>query len=91
MNSALESWLSIPDLVEKSVAGLSDEALDRRGGAEGASLRENVHHILESNLVAVTIVLAALAPGSPGHLMPDSAGAGNAMGASVLGVASENR
>src|SRR6185369_823053 len=62
MNPALESWLSIPDLVEKSVAGLSDEALDRRGGTEGASLRENVHHILESNLVAVTIMLAALAP-----------------------------
>src|SRR5207253_5078878 len=34
---------------------------------------------------------AALAPVSPGHLSPESAAAGNIVGASVLGVASENR
>src|SRR5438067_5765831 len=36
-------------------------------------------------------LVAALAPGSPGHLIPEAAGAGNVVGASLLGAASENR
>ena len=61
MNSALQSWLTVPDIVERSITGLSESQLDQRGGDHGTSIRENVHHILESNLIAVTIMLAALA------------------------------
>ena len=61
MNSSLQSWLTVPHLVEKSITGLADADLDRRAGPHSSSIRENVHHILESNLIAVTIMLAALA------------------------------
>ena len=36
-------------------------------------------------------LVAALATVSPGHLNPESEGAGNVVGASLLGVVSENR
>ena len=41
--------------------------------------------------VVTSNLLAAMAPVSPGHLIPESAGAGKVVGASVLGVARENR
>lgn len=65
MNSALQSWLNIPSVIEKAVEGLSEADLDLRGGHEGTSIREKAHHLVESNLIAATIMLAALAPGKP--------------------------
>jgi len=61
MNPALQSWLTIPAVIEKAVDGLSDGDLDKRGGADGASIRETVHHLVEANLIAANIMLAALA------------------------------
>jgi hypothetical protein len=61
MNPALQSWLTIPGVIEKAIDGLSDADLDLRGGSEGASIRETVHHLVESNLIAANIMLAALA------------------------------
>jgi hypothetical protein len=61
--------------IRKSIAGLSARELSWRGGSAGWSIREYVHHLVEANLVASTIVLAAL--GSPGcefdwsWMMPD--------------------
>ena len=60
---ALEAWKSIVGLVREMVAGLSEEELDRRDGP-GMTVRETAHHIVEANVVAASIVVAAL--GSPG-------------------------
>ncbi len=57
----VEAWMRIADEIQRAIEGLSDAALDLRGGQEGWSIRENVHHLVEANLVASNIVLAALA------------------------------
>jgi len=62
--SALRAWTSIPREIRRGVAGLSTRDLTVRGGSEGWSIREYVHHLVEANLVASNIVLAAL--GKPG-------------------------
>lgn len=62
--NALAGWKSIPQLVRRAVEGKSDEALDRRRDGAPMTLRELVHHIAEANVVAASIVIAAL--GSPG-------------------------
>jgi len=61
---ALRAWTSIPRNIRKALAGLASRDLDLRGGSEGWSVREYVHHLVEANLVASNIVLAAL--GKPG-------------------------
>ena len=58
---AVQAWLTLPERIERAVQGLADEALDWRGGADGYSIRETVHHLVEANLVAANIVIAALA------------------------------
>ena len=58
---AIDEWAMIPADIEKSISGLSETDLDRRGGSEGWSIREYVHHLVEANLVASTMVIAALA------------------------------
>ncbi len=56
----MRDWLRVPRLVESATRGLRSGDLDRRGGAQKWSIRENVHHLVEANLVAATIVLAAM-------------------------------
>ena len=58
---ALREWAKIPDDLRKSIRGLSETDLDHRGGSEGWSIREYVHHLVEANIVASTMVIAALA------------------------------
>jgi hypothetical protein len=60
----VERWASIPGEIRRALAGLAARDLSLRGGSEGWSIRESVHHLVEANLVASNIVLAAL--GSPG-------------------------
>lgn len=60
-DEALKAWLQVPQAIEKAIKGLSEEDLDLRGGSEGWSIRETVHHLVEANLVASNIVIAALA------------------------------
>ncbi len=60
----LRAWASIPRKIRRAIAGLSARDLMLRGGSEGWSIREYVHHLVEANLVASTSVLAAL--GKPG-------------------------
>ncbi|HKB79194.1 MAG TPA: maleylpyruvate isomerase N-terminal domain-containing protein [Thermoanaerobaculia bacterium] len=73
----VEAWASIARRVRAAVRGLGERQLDRRGGSEGWSIRRYVHHLAEANLVASTIVIAAI--GSPGctfdwsWLIPDEA------------------
>jgi DinB family protein len=62
--TTLTAWTSIPRKIRRAIEGLSARDLKARGGSEGWSIREYVHHLVEANLVASTIVLAAL--GKPG-------------------------
>ena len=62
--ATLAAWRAIPRRIRAVTRGLSAAGLDRRGGSEDWSIREYVHHLIEANLVASTIVVAAL--GSPG-------------------------
>ena len=57
----LDGWLRVPDGIEKAIEGLTEDALDLSGGSNGWSIRENVHHLVEANLVASNIVVAVVA------------------------------
>ena len=57
---ALKAWTAIPGHIRRSIAGLSNRDLDLHGGSDGLSIRESVHHLVEANLIASNIVLAAL-------------------------------
>ena len=62
----LAAWRSITPLVRGMVDGRNEVEIDRRPDAESMTLRETVHHIVEANVVAASIVTAAL--GSPGSV-----------------------
>ena len=72
----LNAWQAIPRRARRAIVALPSRELSRRGGPENWSVREYVHHLVEANLVASTIVLAAL--GRPGTrydwswLVPDA-------------------
>jgi hypothetical protein len=61
---ALAAWRSIVPQVQGLAAGLTDSELDRRASDDDMSTRELVHHLVEANVVAASITIAAL--GSPG-------------------------
>jgi uncharacterized damage-inducible protein DinB len=63
-DTTLARWSSISSRIREAVAGLSEADLDLRGGSEGWSIRESVHHLVEANLVVSNIVVAAV--GKPG-------------------------
>jgi hypothetical protein len=54
-------WMAIPNQLRTAVRGLSGERLDARAGPESLSIRQTVHHLVEANLIASNIVIAALA------------------------------
>ena len=56
----VNEWLRLPETIEKSIAGLTDDHLDRRAGKDGMSPRETVHHLVEANIVACSMMIAAL-------------------------------
>jgi len=57
----LAAWNRVPSTIDDAIRGLKGKDLDLRGGSEGWSIRETVHHLVEANLVASNIVIAALA------------------------------
>ena len=59
----LSEWLEVSRTLEIAVEGLTEDDLDVRGGPDGWSIRETVHHVVESNLVACTIAIAAAGTG----------------------------
>jgi len=73
--ATLARWAAVPAKLRRVVVGASRRDLARRGGNDGRSAAEYVHHLVEANLVAASIVLAAV--GSPGSeydwswLVPD--------------------
>ena len=60
-NEILARWMAIPGQLRRVVRGLPDARLDIRIGPEAMSIRETVHHLVEANLVASNIIIAALA------------------------------
>lgn len=61
VSEPVASWGRVPSRVRSAIRGLRDDDLDLRGGPDGWSIRETVHHIVEANLVASTMIIAALA------------------------------
>ena len=59
----LSDWLQVPRDLESALAGLTEDELSLRGGTDGWSIREHVHPLVESNVTACTIVIAALGTG----------------------------
>lgn len=72
----IDGWLLIPDTLAQAVEGKTEGELNANGH-EGLTLRETVHHIVEANIVASSIIIAALgASGSMydwSWLYPDTA------------------
>ena len=58
---AVAEWAKTPSRIRKSIRGLSEADLELRAGTEGWSIREHVHHLVEANLVASNMIIAALA------------------------------
>ena len=63
MVQPLSDWLQVPRAIEVAIEGLAEDDLNLRGGSNGWSIRETVHHLVESNVVACTIVIAAVGTG----------------------------
>jgi hypothetical protein len=63
-SDAIVEWRSIVQLVRGAVAVLPEGGLERVSSSTGMTVREQVHHIVEANIVAASIVIAAL--GMPG-------------------------
>jgi len=62
--SPLDAWVTIPRKLRRAVSGLPARQLALRGGSEDWTVRQYAHHLVEANLVASTIIVAAL--GKPG-------------------------
>jgi hypothetical protein len=56
----LSDWLQASRNLAIAVEGLTEDDLNLRGGPDGWSIRENVHHMVESYLAACTIAVAAV-------------------------------
>ncbi|MGH2567728.1 MAG: DinB family protein [Bacteroidota bacterium] len=61
LQDVLVAWNQIPRKIGNAIRGLRENDLNLRGGSEGWSIRETVHHLVEANLVASNMVIAALA------------------------------
>lgn len=60
LEQLLRSWRKIPRQVEKTVRGLSKEQLESRKGRKFMSIHETVHHVVEANIVAASMIIAAI-------------------------------
>ena len=73
----LARWSAIPARLRRAVAGLTAGERRARGGSERWTPGEYVHHLAEANVVAASIVLAALGTAEPEYdwrwLVPDAA------------------
>jgi|SRR5215469_10939203 len=56
----LKEWHSTPQKIRECVADLKRDDLEVRGGAEGWSIAEYIHHLVEANFIAAHVVLNAL-------------------------------
>ena len=56
----LTEWLQASCSLASALEGLTEDDLNLRGGPDGWSIGENVHHVVESYLAACTVVIAAM-------------------------------
>src|SRR4051794_8489460 len=56
----LSDWLQVPRAIEVAIEGVTEADLYLTGGPNRWSIRETVHHLIESNLVACSTVIAAV-------------------------------
>jgi hypothetical protein len=54
-------WKETANRIRNAIGGLTDDQLDLRGGSEDWSIRETIHHLVEANLIASNMIVAALA------------------------------
>ena len=59
----ISDWLQVSRALEIALDGVTEDVLNVRGGPHGWSVRETVHHLVESSVVACTIVIAAVGTG----------------------------
>ncbi len=57
----LLAWSRLSKKIHTAIRGLDEPGLDLRDGHDGWSIREYVHHLVESNLIATGMILRALA------------------------------
>jgi len=60
LEAALKSYEQIPAKITTALAKIPADKLDLRSGNSDMSLRETVHHLVEANIVAASMVIAAL-------------------------------
>lgn len=60
LEELLRSWRRIPRQVEKTIRGLSREELAARKEKKMMSVHETVHHVVEANIVAASMIIAAI-------------------------------
>ena len=60
MNDLLRAWRQVPAEIHSVTGGLSDEEMAGLPGSEGLSLKELVHHLTEANIIAASMIIAAL-------------------------------
>ncbi len=61
LEEPLAAWVEIPGRIRNSLRDLNESDLRLRGASEGWSIRETVHHLVEANLVASNMIIAAIA------------------------------
>jgi hypothetical protein len=58
--SVVDAWLRVPEVIEAAIAGLNDAEMDRSVKRGCMTPRETVHHLVEANIVAASMMIAAL-------------------------------
>lgn len=57
----IAQWMGIPAQLRRAARGMPENLLDKRTGRDHMTMRETIHHLVEANLVASNIIIAALA------------------------------
>ena len=57
---ALTAYEQIPAKIASAIARIPSDKLDSSGGTSEMSLRETIHHLVEANIVAASMMIAAL-------------------------------
>src|SRR5437764_215295 len=60
MVQPLRDWVQVSRAIGFAIDVVTEVELDFRGGTNGWSIRETIHHLVESNVVACSIVIAAV-------------------------------
>lgn len=56
----VDEWLRLPETIEKAIAGLGNDELDHKVRKDAMSPRETALHLVEANIVACSMMIAAL-------------------------------